>query len=237
MAIAVGATSKGRSNSSSSQATTGVTTQATGSTFVVGAIWGADVTFSSISDSKSNSYTQIGSEVSNGTTSANFRCRLYYSQNGAGGASHTATVNLSSTEVITVVFLEITGGLTSGILDQSNGVRDTSSPFSLAAGLTTTQAAELLLSLFGGVSGSNPATHAESGLGSSTVQSAAEETDGTQFWTAALATAIKSATGTFNPSWTESGNTTDSAVFLATFKEAAAAGTTQQRLMMMGAGP
>ena len=231
MTIAVGATSKGHSNSSSSLATTGVTTQASGSIFVVAVIWGATATFTSITDSKSNTYTQIGTEISNGSTGANYRARLYYKENGTGGSSHTATINLSTAEVVTILFAEITGALTSSALDQSDGRRDTSSPFTLAAGLSTAQADELLLSFLGGVSGSNPATHAESGLGSSTVQSGAEETDGSQFWTGAIATAVKSSTGTFNPSWTESGNTTDSAVFLATFKASAAGGSTTTKTM------
>jgi len=231
MAIAVGATSKGHSTSSSALATTGVTTQASGSVFVAAVIFGATATFTSIVDSKSNTYTQIGTEISNGSTGANYKARLYYVENGTGGSSHTATVNLNTAEVVTILFAEITGALTSGALDQSDGRRDTTSPFGLAAGLTTVQANELLLSFLGGVSGNNPATHAETCLGSSTIQSGAEETDGSQFWTGAIATAIKSSTGTFNPSWTESGNTTDSVVFLATFKAAASGGTTTQKTM------
>jgi hypothetical protein len=215
--IAIGATSKGRSASSSSQGTLGVSTSASGSTFVVAAIWDTG-TFSSITDSKSNVYTQIGTEVTFGSFPT--RARVYYKENGVGGASHIATFNTSSASAITVLFLEITGALTSGSLDQSGGVNDASSPFTLTAGLTTAQAAEALVTFLGCNSGSNPATHAETGLGSSTIQTAAEETDGTSFYTAALATAIKAATAAFNPSWTESGGT-NSAVFLATFKEAA----------------
>lgn len=217
MAIAVGATSKGRSASTTSQATTGVTTQASGSAFVVAFIWDTG-NFSSIADSKSNTYTQIGTEQVNSDSA---KIRAYYVENGTGGSSHTATVNLSVASPITVLFAEITGGLTSGILDQSDIRWDTASPYTLAAGLTTTQAAELLLSFLGGNSGSNPATHAESGLGSSTIQ--IEETNGASFYTAAIATSIKSSTGTFNPSWTETGST-KGGVMLATLKEAAGGG-------------
>jgi len=215
VAIAAGASSKGRSASTTSQATTGVTTQSSGSTFFVAFIWDTG-NFSSISDSKSNSYTQIGTEqVQTGT-----KMRAYYCQNGTGGSSHTATIGLSTASPVTVLFLEITGGLTSGILDQSDLRFDTASPYTLAAGLTTTQADELLVSFLGGTSGNNPATHAESGLGSSTIQ--IEETDGASFYTCAIATAVKSSTGTFNPSWTESGGA-HAGVVLATFKAAAAA--------------
>ena len=58
MAIAVGVTSKGRSASASSIATSSVTTQAAGSTFVIGVIWNAGASFTSLVDSKGNTYTQ-----------------------------------------------------------------------------------------------------------------------------------------------------------------------------------
>ena len=221
MALAVGATSKGRvSNSGSSATTTGVTTTASGSIFVVGAVWDNGFNFSSIADSKSNTYTLIGSELAFGSVKA----RLWYVENGAGGASHTATVTVNTSPTyLTVFFLEITGGATSGSLDQSNARSDAASPFTLAAGLTTTQADEILVSMIVGDSASNPATLAESGLGSSTVHSGASETDGSQFEVGGLATSIKTSTGTFNPSWTMTGGST-CGVFLATFKAAAAAG-------------
>jgi hypothetical protein len=235
VAIAVGVTSKGRSGTTASQATTGVTTQASGSTFIVAAIWDT-TTFSSISDSKGNTYTQIGTEGNWGLAPG--RARLYYCQNGIGGASHTATVALSGSTSLLVMFLEIIGGALTGILDQSGQARDTATPFTLTAGLTTTQPNELLVSFLGGTSGSNPATHAESGLGSSTVQAAAEETNGASFYTGALATAVKSAIGTYNPSWTEAGNTTDAQVFLATFRELTAGiGARKSTRTFPGRGP
>jgi len=225
MAIAWAQGTKVRSSSTLTQTTPGLTTQATGSTFIIAAQWSRNSgTFSSVSDSKGNTYTLIDTQLD--WDGVNGGARLYYCENGTGGASHTATFTLTgSNGPLTVFFGEITGGLTSGILDQHTRREDTASPFTLAAGLTTTQADELLVAFFAGNSGSNPATHAESGLGSSTIQTASEETNGASFWTAAIATAVKSATGTFNPSWTESGGTS-AAVFLATFKAAAAGGAT-----------
>lgn len=221
MSIAPGVSSKGATSANTVQATTGVTTQVSGSAFLVGFAWNAAATFTSLVDSKSNIYTQIGSEVLYGASA--FRTRLYYKENGVGGASHTATVTVSgSTVAITILFVEVTAGTLSGILDQQNSRNDAASPFTLAAGLTTTQANELLVSFLFGNSGANPATHAETGLGSSTIQTGAEETNGASFFTGAVATSVKSATGTFNPSWTE-GSGTDSAVYLVTLKEAASA--------------
>jgi hypothetical protein len=217
MPIAVGQVSKGRSASSASQATTAVNTQAAGSTIVLGLTWANTAAFSSVVDSKGNTYTQIGSEIAYSGALA----RWYYCENAVGGASHTATLNLSGAAGVTVLFLEITGGVLSGILDQAGSRTDAATPFTLAAGLTTAQANELLLAGFSGDSGSNPATHAESGLGGGSIQ--IEETDGTQFWTSAFAARIVTATGSFNPSWTESGASA-SAVALVTFKELADSG-------------
>jgi hypothetical protein len=232
VAIAVGVTSKGRTGSASSQATTGVTTQTSGSAFVVAAAWDSARNFTSIADNKGNSanYVQIGNQVT--FSGGGGRARLYYCQNGAGGAGHTATITVSGSAGITVLFLELTGGATSGILDQnSTGVNDTSSPFT-SQSITTTQAAEALISSLFGNSGANPATHAEStGF---TVQAGADETNGSSFWTGCLASRIVAATGTYNSSFTESSGS-NTAVHIASFKEAgASAATKRNNLMLLG---
>ena len=218
MAISIGVSAKGRTVSGAGITSSSVTSAASGSAFVLAVIYDASVTFTSVGDSKSNVYTQIGTTQSYGTSG---RARLYYKENGVGGASHTFSLVTSGSGACTIFGIEILGGALSGILDQSSNRADTASPFTLAAGLTTTQANEALLTFLAGDSGSNPSTHAETGLGSSTVQ--IQETDGTQFYTGAVATALKTATGTFNPSWTETG-AVNGAVFLATFKEATASG-------------
>lgn len=220
MALGVGATTKGRSASSASLVSGSVTTTS-GSTILIGTIWDT-ASFTSVVDSKSNTWTQIDVEGTWG--SAPGRSRVYYAKNITGGASHTFTLNLGAAAPCGISVLEITGADTTAPLDQHNQNRDISSPFTLSAGLTTTSAAELIASFLGGTSGSNPATHAETGLGSSTIQTATEETNGVSFYTFAWATKIVAATGTFNPSWTESGNTTEAQVRLATIIAAAGGG-------------
>jgi hypothetical protein len=232
MAIAVGQTSKGSTAGGTSQATAAVTTQVSGSCFVVGIVWEAAQSFTSIVDSKGNTYVQIDTEI---TYTGFANMRLYYCENGVGGASHTATATIGGAALITVLFLEITGGATTGILDQHARRNDTASPFTLAAGLTTTQAAELLLSFFADDSGNNPVTYAETGMGSSTIQTGASETNGAGRLAAAFATSIKASTGTFNPSWTATGSG-DCGVWLATFKEAGAGGGAVKRNNLALAG-
>lgn len=236
MAGGIGVTSKGRSGSASSQATGAVATAASGSTIDVLIAWNSAQTFTSIADNKGNSanYVQIGTER---TTAGGARVRRYRCENAAGGAGHTVTATVSALTNILVLMVEIIGVLTSGAADQIDGRTDATTPFTLAAGLTTTQADEVLVAALLGNSGSNPATHAETGLGGSTVQAGAEETNGSTFWTGCMATAIKASTGTFNPSFTETGGT-EGDVSLVTYKVAAAGGSTptKGRLSLLGVG-
>lgn len=230
MVIAVGQTSKGRSGAAATVATAGVTTQATGSTFVLGVTWGAGAAFTSVVDSKGNTYTQVGGLDldPDGTGS---HTRFYYCQNGVGGASHTATLTIGAANNLEILFLEITGAAIASF-DLGNGNADTASPYTTPS-IATTQAAEMLVAFFAGNSGSNPATHAES-TGFS-VQTGAEETNGASFWTGCLATRIVAATGSYNASFTETGSTRGTA-FIASFKEAAA-GAGAQRGLGPGGGP
>lgn len=214
MAIAVGVHASKATASGTTAVTTGVTTTS-GSTIVLFAHWGSEV-FSSIADSKGNTWTIIGAELN----ASSHKSRAYYCANVTGGASHTFTLTLSTSGAPTIYMCEFTGAATTSPIDQSGSGNDTSSPYT-TTGLTTTQANEALITFAGGNSGSNPATHAESGLGSSTIQE--NITNGSSFWTGAIATKIVSATGTYTPSWTESG-ASSMHVYLVTVKEAAAAG-------------
>lgn len=196
------------------------TSQATGSTFYIWAVWDSFASFTSVSDNKGNSYTQLGSEI----TSGSLKVRLYECVNGVGGASHTASFVVSGGGQPTVFLVECTGVATTSPRDQSGGRADNSSPYTLAAGLTLGSAPQLILAFLAGDSGSNPATHAEGGLGSSTI--VVQETNGTANWVAACAKSYKASTGTFNPSWTESG-ASNTVVWMVTLKEPAGGGSSK----------
>lgn len=113
--------------------------------------------FTSIADSKSNSYTQIGSTYYNGNNAS----RLYYCAGGTGGSSHTATVTYANAGFGTgIIFLELIGCATTNPIDQYAIVFDNATPFSSGATSTTTQAAEMLVGFFRGDSESNGATNA-----------------------------------------------------------------------------
>lgn len=216
---------KGRNTGVGSIASTAITTSA-GSALIAAAIWDTG-TFSSIVDSKSNTWTQIGLELT-GLGGGSNRARIYYSELDAAkvGASHTVTVAQTSTSAMTLVVIEVGGGTIPGIFDKQAGKTDNLSPFASGATVTTTQAIELIVSALFGTSGSNPATHALAASSTPTsgwaVTAAAEETNGVSFYTGGLANVRVTSTGTYEGSWTETGGA-DSAVWTATFKEGVAA--------------
>lgn len=225
MPIGVGQTSKGISPDGNATSVTslGVNTAASGSAFVLGLSWGFTngSTFATVSDNKGNTYTQIGTELVSGS----HRARLYYCENGVGGTGHTATFTVNSLDYMGIFFLEITGGALSGILDKNAQQNDTASPFTSGATATTAQANEMLVGFVTGDSGSNPATHGVSGATPATgwtIHAGAEETNGSVTVAGAIATNIVAATGAYEAGFTESG-ASRAHVFIATFKEAAAA--------------
>lgn len=213
MALAVGQVSKGGTTGGTTATTTAVNTATSGSTFEVAVIYDG-TSFTSITDNKSNTWTQVGTETT--INGSNAKCRRYKKEGGAGGTGHTVTVTCAS-GIIVVLFMEITGStvVSDGTPSQA---RDNASPFA-SPSITTTSATTLLTSVVWGDSGSNPATTAES-TGFSVQVS---ELDGSSYWVAALATRAVTSTGTYNSSFTQSG-TTNSVVGILAWKETGSSG-------------
>ena len=189
MAIAIGASASAGSSVSNTTTTAGVTTQTSGSTFVIGVVYPNGDTISSISDSKSNTYSLINQTADPGD---GFKVAMYYCANGSGGSGHTATAVISSTDPKAVFFAEITGASASP-LDQSSGALDTSSPFD--SSVTITQNNEIVISLLGSNSSGSTVTWNGGYTGL-----LAE----TGWLGAGLGYRITSATGTYSPAATTS---------------------------------
>lgn len=214
MAIAAGTSVAAHSAGSATTVTSGsITTTASGSTFVV--LIQADATLNTPTDSKGNTYTAVTAQVTN----SGINSRMYYCQNGTGGSGHTFTFTTGFSANLSIYALEITGGLTSGILDQQNSTSDSASPYTTTTG-TTTQAAELAVAGLSGNSATTPATHAES----TGYTIAAEVTTGGPDWPGCIAWKVLAATGAQTPSFTEASSSTGG-VHCATFKEAGATDT------------
>jgi hypothetical protein len=195
-------------------ASSSLTTAASGSTFVIF----CDVetaAFTGVSDSKSNVWTPFsGPPSSFGNTAF-----AYYCENATGGAGHTFSATASA-GFPSMWVVEITGGLTSGIVDGTPAKQaDASSPFS-AGGITTSQADELLLAFCGtDAGGSVTHTHGNSFTEIDAI------TDGSNFWTGATSYKVVSSTNTYDTS-VATNTGANSMNWLIGFKAAAATGST-----------
>jgi hypothetical protein len=234
MPIAIGVSSKGTTTGATSVATTGVATQAAGSTIVGAMVFQG--TFSNYTDNKTNSpYVQVGSEQVVDTTNA-AKLRMYHFPNAVGGAGHTTTAAVTTSQPITNMMAEITGAALSSVVGTSNGATDTTSPYGNLVSITPTPGNYLLLAAFGGNSGSNPATQAETqGF---TVLTSAQELNGATLWTGCLAYKLVTADGVtaYTAQFTESG-ASQGGIILAAFKELASASIGSQRGQGPGLGP
>lgn len=204
MTITVQNGSKGVSGGAASAATAAKNTNATGSGFFLGAIWDRAQTLT-ITDNAGNNTalasSLVGAEIDD--NSGGLKTRIMLLPNGLGRSGHIFTGTMSGAGVLSLFSGEFATTNGNGVtLDQSNQGNPVASPFG-SGNIVTTIPIEVLLSLIGGNSGSNPATHAES-TGFSLLTNA-EELNGSANWTGCLASRVVSSTGTYAASWTESG--------------------------------
>jgi len=211
----IGASAKGVPSGSNDTATTNaVTTQSSGSTFIIDVCWDNSATITTISDSKSNTYTIQGTVQGNsGGQSKGVR---YICVNGTGGASHTATVLCSNTGAFpSIFFTEIKGGLTSGIVDIHIQGQDDTSPFGASTG-TLAQANECVVSFFVSFTTIPPTcNHSVTGDGFTLLQ---QTTDFNTAWVGATGAVKVAATTAITPQWTETNTSAGAIVITTSFK-------------------
>lgn len=208
--MAIDAVLVGTGTTSTASVVTAGGTTTTGSTFVVGFSFDPGATVSSVTDSKSNTYTQIGSVQ---TTSGGSKCALYRCENGTGGASHTATVNFSANAFSVAWLVEVTGAAAASF-DVTAQIDDTSSPFTVTTP-TLNQAAECVICLASNDDGSSAV------YTSSNTTILGQNNNTASFWTSAISKLVVASTSAVTPSWTLSAGT-NLALIVATFKEAGA---------------
>lgn len=195
--------------------TTGaVTTQVSGSTFIIYVGTATGNTIGTPTDSKSNTYTPLGSEQAVGALNI---CRVFVKENGTGGSGHTASSGAGA--FTSIIFLEITGAATasydSGSLAQAD---DTTSPYQVTSG-TLAQAAELLIAAICSDSIVGGSTFSESTGFTIQEQDAAGDVGANM----ALATKVVASTSAVTPSFTNlSGGITDTKLTIFGLKEAVA---------------
>ena len=107
--------------------------------------------FSSITDSYTNTWEQVGSTLNNGA----HYTRVYSCHGGSGGSGHTFTVTYTATGAVGIAVVELTGCATSSAVDKVAQVFDNAEPFSSGATSTTAQNNEMLVGYFRGDSTAN----------------------------------------------------------------------------------
>lgn len=215
MAIALGVHTMATGNGVTSVTTTGVTTSANSTLIAVttmGGNSGGANSYSSLSDNKSGTWTEIGTAAIH---SGGAGLRMFYCKGNSGtrGSGHTITFNYNQTEYPCAFLLEITGADTSNPLDQNAQLNnDDSSPFVVGPTGTTSQANEFILT-----AGASDSATSWAATGFTVDDSS---TNFANFWVGAIAHKIVSATGTQSASWTTGPGGGSNAFKIATFKEA-----------------
>lgn len=200
-----------------SDATTAALTTTTGSTFVVVACKYGAAGATSVTDSKSNSYTQIGTDYTNGATINVWKC-----ENGTGGASHTATATAASSDWWWVAFIEISGAAAASQDQLVDFTNDTSSPFTSGTTGTTAQANELILAALY----SDNYSGADSWTWGNSFTELATGIEFGRYGNMAVGYRIVSSTGTYQSSVTTTGSPSNVTTLIVTFKEAGGGGPT-----------
>lgn len=227
MSITFGASAQISNSGTFTVTTGGILTQATGSTFfITTSIASTGVT--TVTDSYSNSYTQIGATVddTNGRFLRRFQCT-----NGVGGAGHTFSGTDSLGGAFTLMAGELLGAATSSALDQSNtnvnGFYDPSvTPFT-SNNITITPPAngEILLAVYSSQAFVASLTFTES-QGFTVAQSQVVGNTGLP----ALALAYKIVTGanTYHAAWSDGSTGTSMIASIDSFKGLAGGGAPPQ---------
>jgi hypothetical protein len=199
--------------------TTGAVTTTNGSLFIVSTSFCCvSGDFTSITDSKSNTYVNAVPAFNQDSAWA----RQDYIASGTGGASHTFTVNGTVNLFATISVHEVSGAAASPLdkIASNSIVVDTS--HTSTATTTTSQANELLVGAGGSTDTTTYTTDTGAGWTERTNVATDANTEGGVF-----GTRIVAATGTYAYTYT-TGSSARSVSLISTWKEAAAAGVRQR---------
>lgn len=215
----IGVSVKASASGSAGVTTGAVTTQTTKSTLLVGVMWQTSgVSFTSLTDSKNNTWTLLGSEQVAGRISS----RLYYANGAKGGSSHTFTLTLSAGTFCNVFMVEVLptpNGVDCTLGVHAEGPSDATSPYDSASILTAVDLSTVL-AFYADDANSGTTTHTVSGF---TVH--VEETNATSFYTGCWASQTESVVGTYSASMTQGGVLQLSIPFIVAFSSDAVPST------------
>jgi hypothetical protein len=205
-------------SSGSSVTTTAGTTSASGSSFALLVSWDGTVSISgTITDSKGNTYTAVGTPQGDWTRTWGVS-QWFYCQGGTGGTSHSVTVNFTGTAFPTAHLIEVTSANGAPVYDSAAfaQTQDAASPWTVTSG-TLTNATSVLLSGCGANRG------ADGAYSSSNFTVLSQEPAVSSFWTSGAAKLVVSATTAVVPSWTVLNRIETAGVTVISFYEPAGA--------------
>ena len=211
----IGSASQGSYTDYSKGSTAPVTTQVSGSGFIV-FVTSASSYVPVITDTFSNTYTPVvsGYQLSSTNTGQTRFVHLFYCAKGTGGANHIITATYDSDYPSVMMTEVITGGNGNGIaLDSFSTVATSTSPFTGTA-VATAVAGGLVFSFIGVNSYAATITCTPS-----TGYTKVNELTSLGYVVGATSYTRASTIGSYSGSWTASG-TVDTAVLMAAFKPA-----------------
>lgn len=198
MALAVSLKGSRASSTNTVTTSSGTTTGGANTVFAVCIAWDASTSISSVTDSKSNTYTARGSTQADGNGG---NLRWYTSSAGTGGSSHTVTVNFSGSAFPSVSFYEITGADTT--IQQATQTQDSGGqPFTITSGALVA-GNWVMLAACSNNTGSTGAYSANASTPTFTLLHT--EGDVSNYWTHGVSDSISSGTGAVTPSFNRSG--------------------------------
>lgn len=209
MAITITLLSAGTSSGSS--AVTAGASSTSGARFAIAIAWDAGQTISTVSDSKGNTYSAVGTAQADGNGGL---CQWYYSAGGSAGASHTATVTFSGAAFPSISHYQITDGASTEHSGSSQAQDAGGQPF-----LVTSDAMPSgnwgALALCSNNTGSDGAYSANASTPTFTLL----HSEGTvaSFWTHGVSSTTSSGTGAVTPSFNRAntaGGTTGMAILV-----------------------
>lgn len=206
MAVTLGIhTLKGAINPASVYTTPGQTTTAGSSIYMGFATQSGQ--FSSVSDSKGNVWTQVGTEITYGA--GGDISRVYVNDSGTRGASHTFSLNLGASTFALLFVVEVLTTDPISSLDQQDRVADATSPVTSPTINTTLGDSALITFEFSNSSGSDE-THTTGGSFASGDK--LDEQNLTLDVTGCSGAKVVTVTGAYNSAVTVGGSTLSDAV-------------------------
>jgi hypothetical protein len=187
--------------------------------------------FTSVTDSKSNTYAHAITEFASAFDSES-RARQLYKENASGGASHNFTLTMTGNAYMALACKEVSGALTSGALDKTATKSDNNGSSVTSSTTTTTAQANELLAGGGSIAEELGGSTNFTATGSFTENQNFPNNNGGDFGLIS-ASKVVSATGSYEFTYTLDHTPNGSLGWISTWKASGAAAAPKRRPMVL----